>query len=304
MFEKLWDGLEGGQQRALGKKLWLAGGGKDGGQDAIEAVLRGDLEVRLEPAVRSLVDTNGRAIPPRGITNEVVNAATSFKLIQPEINLAFTLARLQESFPLGTKFLSVAECAQKLEVLLAQIDANKQVNNLRKGVWLPVPFPQFEVAEYGTSLENTFLAGLERSYQRQFPDRQFYNYREGELAGQVTVVDESRHQDFIAAMRAGPGLGVYFVPLQGYSIPADREVITSFPQGFTLSGAIDTALALTAYPEVLARDYNVPALDCAANNWRSPGGSLYFCAGDDKLFFRSGGLNARGSCSGGVLFLG
>jgi len=100
-------------------------------------------------------------------------------------------------------------------------------------------------------------------------------------------------------------VGIYFPAcLQGFSILAARETMAPYPEGFALSGALDISVAIAMYPEVLARDWNTPTLDCAANIWSSDS-SLCFDADDHRLDFLSTGVQeADGTSSSGLLFLG
>jgi len=107
-------------------------------------------------------------------------------------------------------------------------------------------------------------------------------------------------------MEQGPVAGIMFFPLQGYSVLAQREQMASLPSSLLLSGAVDMATAMAAYPDVLARDWNTPGYDCSAVSFRSSASSLYFEAYDDHLEFGDCGLldTPGGICSGGLVFVG
>lgn len=303
-FPQIWRDLSGGQQQALGQKLFLAGGGDNGGEAALKALLADNLEIVLRDASKTLVDQYGRCIPQPGLKGGVVNANRQFHLVRPEINYVAVLERTMQHFP-GMKFISAAEFEARAKALIAKTSDHKQVKSLLCGVWLPIVLPQLTVTDYGRTLEEVFLAAVERSYRAQYPDRKFYNYRKGDLAGQVSVVAESRHQQLIDAMQEGPVVCIVFpTAFQGFGIEADRQMIEQFPPGFALAGAIDTAMAHVAYPQVLARDFNVPVNDCAANFWQEPGCSLSFYSYDDGLGFDGRGLDASEGCSGGVVLFG
>ena len=131
------------------------------------------------------------------------------------------------------------------------------------------------------------------------------NYRKGDLGGKVSVVDGSRHDQLISRMKEGLVIGLHFPnPLQGFSINASREQMSTLPEGFILSG-MDTPIAMVMYPDILARDWDTPGLNLALQ-WQSAGYSLYFWACGGSLGFgRTAGLaGASGSYSGGLLFLG
>ncbi|MBI2444739.1 MAG: hypothetical protein HYV42_05905 [Candidatus Magasanikbacteria bacterium] len=304
-FEEVRRQLKGGQEEALLRKLWLAAGGEKGGEDGLASILRDDLKITLVDGTVKLVDSTGRCIPLATMKGEYVDANRDFHLVQPEIDYAATLARLQQFFAPEMRFVSAEEFERRSAALIARIREDKQVASLLKGVYLPIVLPQITVADYGRTLEETFLAAVERAYQAQYPDRVFNNYRKGELAGQVGVVEESRHQRLIEKMAGGPVVLIHFpCPCQGFSIPADRKMIGAFPAGFILSGALDTATSLVANTSTLALNWNTPGLDCAANSWQSAEFSLDFKARDVKLSFGRGGLGAYGACSAGLSFVG
>ena len=94
--------------------------------------------------------------------------------------------------------------------------------------------------------------------------------------------------------------------LQGFSVHADREQMSSLPEQFLLGGALEAAACYIAYPDVLARDGNTPLLDLAAMQWQSADYSLYFYAGDGYASFDHGTTldGAAGDCAGGLVVLG
>ena len=93
--------------------------------------------------------------------------------------------------------------------------------------------------------------------------------------------------------------------IQGFSIHADREQMSTLPEGFVLSG-MDTPIAMVMYSDILARDYNTPGLDLATLQWQSADCSLSFKACDGGLGFVSTDVlaSAHDDYSGGLLFLG
>ena len=170
---------------------------------------------------------------------------------------------------------------------------------------MPVCYPQFTLGDYGKDLEEVFLKAAGDSYKSQFPEREFNNYRQGGLEKKVNIVEES-HKRLLSKMAEGSVVGIQFFPTQGFSINADREIMPLLPKSLFLSGPVDLASAMTAYPDVLARDFNTPGYDCAAVSWRSSVYSLNFWADDDGLRFSGTGILGRafGFYSAGLVFLG
>jgi len=280
---------------------------KLGGLDVWNAWLRGEKTVIVQDAIKVLFDKNGRRIPD-GLSANVCDADRNFWLNQPKLetedDYANRITRLHTSLGINTG-ITVIQLREETERLLGLIRDNSQIANIVKGVWLPVVLPQLTSDDLGTALEQ-YLEGVSRSYVETFNDRTFYNYREGTLAGEVGIVDGSRHDQLIERMKQGPVIGLHFPnPLRGFSIYAQREQMSTLPEEFILSG-LDTVIAMMMYLDVLARDWHTPGSDLAAVSWQAADDSLCFGAGDDLLSF--GGrvylAFARGCSSGGLLFLG
>jgi len=293
-----------------------------GGKPVIDRMLTGELTARLiepaaatsaaptkpeiviEPSVRSRFDRHGIRIPPKGFKAEVVAADRSFTLRRVRFNLKARLSRIVRGFP-GMTFPTLEAFLAQVQAITGQIQGDGQLAKLLRGVCIPLCLPRLQVSDYGTVLDTTFLTAVGQAYTAQFPNRAFYNNVHGALAGKVGIVPESRHQTLLERMAAGPVVGLYFPAcLQGFSIPADREQMVDLPPWLTLSGGLDIATALVAYPDILARDYQVPCLDMAALTFGSAEESLYAYAGGDSLDVNGRYLGAIGHASGGLLALG
>ncbi len=293
------EGLDAGRQLALVKKL--------GGREAVNAILRGEKTVTVEDAIRLFFDKHGRRIP-EGLQASVCDANRDFRLDRPkldeEVDFANRILRLHRCLSIDTE-VTAEQLKAETERLLAIIRENSQIANIANGVCLPVVLPKLVTDDLGVELE-LYLAGVNNSYAKTFGDRKFYNHHKGTLANEVSVVDGSRHDQLIERMKQGPVIGVHFPnPLQGFSIHADREQMSTLPEGFILSG-MDTPIAMVMYPDILACDWNTPGLDMAALQWQSAYCSLRFQAYDVRLdFVLTAYLAAAGDlCSGGLLFLG
>ena len=269
-------------------------------------------KVLLTPETTTLlIDRHGRRIPPQGMQAKAKDANWDFCLEQPAIGYARRLAHLTRYFPEGTKFSSTEEFVRHTKEILDWIRGHEQISNLLTGddlkvVRLPICLPKLEVEDYGRTLEEIFLTAAASSYREQFPDRKFVNHRQGELANQVSIAAGSRHKQLLARMVEGPVTGVFFSnALQGYSIDADCEQVASLPENILLAGGFDTITALTAYPDVLARDYHTPGLDLAALFWQSSRYSLGCWARGARFDFGRTFRLARafGSSSAGLLVL-
>lgn len=300
-----WRGLDEGQQVAIIKKLYLAGGGKNGDVQVFERILRGELGIELRDLAVKLVDQHGRFIPPTGFKSSVVDANRQFHVAASvTFHCNSVVAAPQSQLP-NFKFGTGNDLEQAIVKLRPQIESNPQVSNLLRGAGLPLQLPQMVIGDLGTVLEQDLIPGVEQAYLKAFPERKFYNYRKGELAGQVGTVPESGQDRLTRMLAQGPVNGLYFSnPFQGFGIEACREMMQHLPEGFILCGVVETAIALMAHTSILARDNYTPVLDCAANTWRSSSFSLIFNARVSYLLFDRRILHASDSCSGGVLFVG
>jgi len=291
----------GGQTAAILSKVC------GGDTENLSALLCGELKVELKEAFKKLFDRSGRRIP-EGLSASVCDANRSFRLDQPklveEADFANRILRLHGCLSIDTE-VTAEQLKAETERLLAIIRENSQIANIANGVYLPVVLPKLVTDDLGAELE-LYLSGVNNSYTKSFSDRSFNNYRKGDLSGKVSIIDGSRHDQLVERMKQELVIGLHFPnPLQGFSINADREQMSTLPEGFILSG-IDTPIAMAMYPDILACDWNTPGLELAALQWQSADYSLGFRAIGGRLNFGDTAdlAIANGIYSGGLLFLG
>lgn len=279
-----------------------------GSRENLDACLRGEKKITLEDVIEKFIDKNGRCIPAKDLKGRACDPNKSLKIEQLEfggINEIFK--RFTQFFPKETRFMSVEEFVDKIQILLDQLEGDPLLQNLLKGAWFPVVFPQMEIDDYGKSLEEIFMAVAEKSYQEQFPAREFKNHNKGELVNKVGIISGSRHEKLLAKMAEGPVVGIQFFPMQGFSINASREQMSLLPESLLLSGSIDILTAVSMYPDILGRDLNTTiAYLCSANYLQSSEHSLRMSANEDSLIFDNTHFLAYAfpGCSSGLLFLG
>jgi len=277
------------------------------GEGNAKGLLTGDISVKFKKIAKKLFDNYGRRIS-EGLQAIVSDANRSFRLDQPkldeEVDYANRISRLHGCLGVDTG-ITAKRLKQETKRLLAIIQDNPQIINIANGVWLPVVLPQLTADDLGTALEQ-YLEAVGKSYTENFSDQKFYNHRKGTLTNNVSIADGSRHDQLIERIKQKPVIGIHFPnPLQGFSINASREQISTLPEGFILSG-MDTPIAMAMYPDILARDFNTPGLDMVALSLQSVGYSFNFWADDGKLVFSFTGClaGAYARYSGGLLFLG
>lgn len=290
-----------GQSEALLHKLWLAGGGEHGGEEACQEILRDNLRITLVVDNRiTLVDHAGRCIPLPGMIT--VDADRRFHLTQPEIDYAARLARVQEFFGKDMEFVSPSEFQEHCQSIIERIKFDERISNLAKGLYFPFVIPRL-VGDLGEILDDTILPALERSYSAQFPKRSFNNYCCGQLKGQIKVISNTGQASLIEAMTNESVCGVYFPALQGFSKEADCELIRNMPGCLILSG-LEVPVVAAMYPEIIGRDYYTPGLDMASLLWKSEDSLFCMFNGDEFCISSSKRNVGDGLFSGGVSIIG
>src|SRR3989344_2102823 len=78
-----------------------------GGEDAVDALLRGDKGAKVEDVIIKLFDKNGRRIPPRGLKAAVCDPNRNFHLVQPNIVLSDRFNRLVEALGIESPGCSI-----------------------------------------------------------------------------------------------------------------------------------------------------------------------------------------------------
>lgn len=298
------DDFTGGQLKALVIKL--------GGVDVVNSFLRDEIAIEIKEVIKKLFDKNGRRIP-QDLEKNVCDPNKNFMLVRPKMNTVVDYAnrilRLHGSLGINTEITAegfMAEINRQLEI----IKGDAIISNIANGVYLPVIMPKLETADLGTAIER-YLKGVGKSYKKIFSKREFNDYRSGTLAGEVSIISESRHDVLIKRVKQGPVIGIYFPnSLQGFSVYADREQMSALPENFILSG-LDTLIAMIMYSDVLAKDYNTPGLDMAALSWRSADAAMNKSVNRltgqifKKLFYKRGVCPCwrKQSTSNGEIFL-
>lgn len=301
---KTFDILKGWETGQIAAILYKVSGGD---REKLEAILRNEFEIKLEEKILRLFDQHGRRIP-HNLENRVVDANRKFYLNQPKmettVDFANRLLRVEGFF--GRTGFTAENFEKEIRKLEEKIRQDKAIANLMECPYFPVVIPKTKVDDHGEILEQKFIPVVKQAYQEQFPNRKFYNWREGDLKAKVDIVEDSRHDELVREMRKGAVAGIHFAnPLHGFSVLASREQMTTLPDGFVLSG-YGSLVAITMYPDELARDYQTPGYDLSAFSWGSSGCSLCCGASVGRLDFVCRAVLSVpfDSYSSGLLFLG
>ncbi len=288
-----------------------------GGIEVVNKILNGDLKVSVQgpllqviEGIKPLFDKNGRRIP-FNLKAAVCDPARNYFVEQPPTNYkrsflkGFTNTGLDPS-------MSLVDYEDQAERLLDELSSNKQLKNLLKSPYFPIIIPKTYLTDLGAMIEE-FVTAAGKSYEQHYYvldfsyKHSFTNYQKNTLKGSVTVVKGSRYKRIVEQIQKESLVGIYFpTALQGFSVNADIEQMSSLPESFILSGPLDVAMAFVMYPDILGRDSNTPIYDCSAVNWASRYSSLNFGVEDDCMDFgKEGNLsNTDGRRSGGLFFIG
>lgn len=241
-----------------------------GDKEKLEALLRDEYRVSLIKRAIKFFDKNGRRIPSVGLQAAVCDARKDLYLNKPELDYVNRLIRFTEAFKVG-HVLSWEDFYEKHKKLFKEVISNKNLDNLLKGVYFPIILPKlYNFTDYSKTLKEVFIPAVKLSYERQFPGREFHNCFKDESSFKIDIVPGSRHEKLIEKMKKNYVVALYFPnSLQGFSISASREQMSSLPESLILAGGFDSFSAMVMYPDILARDYDVPDYDLSALSWNS-----------------------------------
>lgn len=211
---------------------------------------------------------------------------------------------LQRSSKLGS-FGNAADLEQRSNTLRSELRADERLAPILNGSYFPICLPRCEIGDYGSLVDEVFLPGVKRAYEATFPKRCFKDSMTGKLPGQLTIASESGQEVLIKKMARGPVVGILFpVALQGYSVAAAREQMATLPNGFVLSGVLDTCVAMVSYPDFLARDDHTPTLVCPGTTWQGAFSLCFYPGATSLSFCVVDAVVALGSFSPGLLYIG
>src|SRR3989344_7387290 len=260
---------------------------RDLGPDAINLINEDGIRFRrledgtieVMKAIRKFFDRHGRRRPTKGMPNSFTDADyDSYNIVRPTLEAEEQWAKVFMKFaPFnpGLSF-SVSDWHDQIQAIRGWIEGDAQTANLRRSPAFPILIPPMpkkrgdDQYDYGTELE-TLLPLVGGEYQMAFPGRSFNNYRQGELAGQVMLVAESRQSELQKRRENGVVPALWFPQaLQGFSVLADREQMQTLPHPgrLILGGAIEATMAMIGYTKELAFSSNTPLYDLAACQWR------------------------------------
>lgn len=286
---------------------------KLGGTEVVRKFLKGLLKFSFTE--QELFDESGRRIKLQDVHSAVCDPDKVCCVTQP------TFFDYKDRFSRGFKStgldpgMSWKDFSRIAGELIMRLKADNQLKELLNGPFLPIIIPKSKLTDIGAMTEK-LVKVARKSYKKNFSKllsrRRFTNYRKNTLKEHVTVIKESRYSELLERIKEKSIVAIYFpTVLQGYSVDAQREQMSSLPEVLILSGPLDIAMAFAMYPDILGRDVDTPVYDCSAVNWAAPnfsGNSLRFDvdARDGIAYFdhKEDLMAADGSSSGGLLYMG
>ncbi|MBU1146008.1 hypothetical protein KKD80_00445 [Patescibacteria group bacterium] len=274
-----------------------------GGEQAAKDVLRGRKKVyREKEGYQPLFDLHGWRLPPPNMKEQhhgcpVPNVCLASPIdFADNPNLETRFVRTCKRFGVEPPF-KPSDFRGRASEAKSRIARDEATGDVLRGPCLPIFLPPMEASSfYWEIVEKLSLFALVgQVFEEQFPGQRFHK-----MEGRGLQVREgSRHDKLVAAMNAGPVVALYFpMALQGYLPRAAVEQMESLPEYFLLSGAIDVMAAMIMYPDVLARDANVPDLECAGVGSYST--AYQFQRAEDCLYFSFSHYVVYGHASAGL----
>ncbi|MAY40957.1 MULTISPECIES: hypothetical protein [unclassified Neptuniibacter] len=206
----------------------------------------------------SLFDEFGRCIPDNISESAHTTVRRYFKCNTPEIDLEAIFHQMTAL--LGQGSTDLTNFKSQIKALLKQLKADPETQNICNAPYVPFIIPKQSIHDAGELLQSTFLPAVCSSYNSRYPEYSFDNHYKGCLIERLTISPQSRHQELLDKLRQTDIIGLYFPAMDGYSLAAARERISSLPKQFSLAGGVDTCAAFIACPDLLMRTDGYPPL--------------------------------------------
>lgn len=215
------------------------------------------VEAMRDTAVEAVFDNFGRCVP--GVLSTPAHEKTRryFACVQPEVDYGAIHGRLSRHLGGGDQIDAEAFEA-RARAIIASLKADEAHKGITDGVFVPFYLPAGAVADVGAEIERKYLPAVKGAYEEAFPERSFDNHCSIPLDGRLSVADQGRHAVLLERLAGETVVGVFFVALTEYSIPAARERVEQLPERFLLAGGLDTCAALIGSPGLLLREDGYP----------------------------------------------
>lgn len=236
----------------------------------------------------TLFDEYGRRAPAGLKASVHAKTRRRFVCGQPKIDYAAIHDRISRHLNCAGA-ISVADFQARAEAAFARVKANPATADMTNAVHVPFFLPKIAdatSADIGARLDEVFMPAVEKSFVEMFTTHVFNNHHKGGLADHLSVLPGSRHQVLLDKVTTETVVGVLFIALEEYSIPAAVEQMATLPDGFVLNGGYDTFAAFIGSPQLLyKKDTYPPLVWLAALAGEKPGVGYHFEAYGYNLTF-------------------
>ncbi|MBT3703086.1 MAG: hypothetical protein HOE62_14440 [Alphaproteobacteria bacterium] len=216
-------------------------------------------QTKADETVVDVFDGFGRCIPQNLVASAHVETRRYFHCNQPAIDYDAIYVRIAKNLG-GSDQLGPEDFSQRCLGILERIRSTPEHANLLNAVHMPFFLPSAESGDIGTDLENKYLPGLEKSFKEMFPENDFTNHTSASITGNLSVAPKGRHGNVLEKLSGEVVVGIYFLSLAEYSVPAAREQVEKLDPDFSLAGGFDTCAAMIGSPDLLLRKDGYPPL--------------------------------------------
>ena len=167
------------------------------------------------------------------------------------------MARVTAS--LGDPGLDASEVSSRIDAILESMKGDSATAGIANGVYMPFVLPKDDsLSDMGAALQSRYLPAVGSAYTSKLPEYTFEVQHKPDLAGNMTILPDSRHDQLVDALASGPVVGIVFPCLSEYSSPAARERLSQMPDQFLLTGGVDLCGAFIGTPDILMREDGYP----------------------------------------------
>lgn len=203
----------------------------------------------------SAFDASGRCVPTHS-EGSPLKTRGYFRCQQPEIDYPAIYQRVARH--LGQPSISADEFASRAEAIKAKLQQDPQTAGLLNAVAVPILLPKAAHDDLTAVLNDQYLPAVAAAFAEVLPSYRFVNHHP--ISEALSVQPDSRHQQLLDTLAQQDVVAYFFVALGEYSLPAALQRLGELPANLLLAGAVDSAAALIACPNLLLREDGYPPL--------------------------------------------
>jgi hypothetical protein len=189
------------------------------------------------------------------------------------IDYAARHLRLRHFLPQGMPLLSADDFEERSRLLIERSQKRPEFERLfRRSPCLPLCLPRMTIDDYGKALDALFAPSMGESFREAHGKMMFFNHEHrGQMAFQVAIAPESRHERLALRMKSGSVVALFFPKVfRRRRVDIYRKRMAKLPTDCFLGGGIDTMTALLMYPSVMVPNpkFDSPTFFMPALRWR------------------------------------